>query len=170
MRDYAFGWNAQGLGHFFRKDYPQAGFCFTQARLFAHDLGVTDYNLGILYFQQGDFPRSETHYLRSIRSHLSQYRDRRTWPVISGELARVYNNLGTLKERQELYGEAAAFYEKSLEADPSFVSACYNMAVVHWKMQKWDEVVFYLEKTLRMDPSHKEARYYLDKLSKKRLP
>lgn len=89
-----------------------------------------------------------------------------TVEYIKSQLAMFYLHLGVNWERLGNLYNAVECYNKSLQYNPYYVDAYYNLAVVYWRKQDWDKVRYYLSQVLRLHPQHREARYYIEKIPK----
>ncbi|MCX7910385.1 MAG: DUF2723 domain-containing protein [Endomicrobia bacterium] len=80
-------------------------------------------------------------------------------------LANCYLHLGVVLEKKGMRDEAINVYNKSLEYNPYFADAYYNLAVIYWYKKDWYKVKYYLEQTLKLNPYHKEAKFFLNLIS-----
>jgi len=58
-------------------------------------------------------------------------------------------------------GLAAENYEQAAKADPDFVEAHFNLALLRFDEQRWDEAVALFEKALELSPAETDALGYI---------
>ncbi|HHT9135741.1 MAG TPA: tetratricopeptide repeat protein, partial [Candidatus Wunengus sp. YC60] len=56
-----------------------------------------------------------------------------------------------------LFKEAIEAYKKAAEADPNFISAYYNLALIYYQNQCFDSAIVNLKKVIELDPSDASA-------------
>jgi tetratricopeptide (TPR) repeat protein len=85
------------------------------------ELARSYYNRGILFYDEGDRQGAEFGFrtamglLEGIENGSATKNGKRSSPKPIQELARVYNNLATLQEREGKSGEARAMYERAIQ-------------------------------------------------------
>jgi hypothetical protein len=70
-------------------------------------------------------------------------------------------NCGNASYRQKLYSQSEAWYRKSLDLDPGYADAHFNLAVALQALGRGAESRHELEEVLRIDPSRTEVRSFL---------
>jgi len=72
-------------------------------------------------------------------------------------LNEVRNNLGVMKARRGLYGEALAGFTQAYQGDPTDADVCFNMGVTLWQMKRLEEAAGYLGEALERNGEDAEA-------------
>src|SRR5215467_10371022 len=75
-----------------------------------------------------------------------------------------YLESGNRYFEKEKYREAAIQYSNSLQVDPNFAAAHYELARTYMKMASWTSAYDELNKTLRLDPNNLNAHLDLGNL------
>ena len=68
--------------------------------------------------------------------------------------AQVYNVLGRKQEYLDREAEAMSSYERTIELDPAYLLAHYNLAVILQKRGQTDEAIVSLRRVAAIDPGH----------------
>ncbi|MDD5687143.1 MAG: DUF2723 domain-containing protein [Elusimicrobia bacterium] len=141
---------------------------FNEAISIKEDYPSIYYNLGWLYYQKNDLEKTEYYYKESIKYYTKMYNDAieyKSFPEVVDSIlydwAIVYNNLGTIYEKQNKTNEAISEYNEAVKIKSDYMDAHYNMAVAYWRLNKWDKVIEELEKTLKINPNNIDAQKYL---------
>jgi class 3 adenylate cyclase/tetratricopeptide (TPR) repeat protein len=108
-------------------------------------LGIAEVatNIGAIYHNLGDFAKAEEYYQTSLKI----YQNKGSWQ----ELARCYNNFGSLAEDKNQPREALAFHRKSMaiwkaNRETSWQGISYmHLGVCHDKIGNADSALYYLE-------------------------
>ncbi len=75
-----------------------------------------------------------------------------------------YFSLGILADDRGKHQDAISYYRRSLEVDPKFEDALYNLAAVYADLRRFDEAKALLEKLLVLNPNAADARALLNKI------
>lgn len=72
-------------------------------------------------------------------------------------IAQKYFDEAELFRGNGLYKEAVEAYKKTIEADPSFIGAYYNLALIYHRTQQFDNAITNLKKVIELDPQDASA-------------
>lgn len=72
-------------------------------------------------------------------------------------IAQKHFDEAELFRENGLYKEAIEAYKKAAEADPNFISAYYNLALIYYQNQCFDSAIVNLKKVIELDPSDASA-------------
>jgi Tfp pilus assembly protein PilF len=86
------------------------------------DAQIIRTNLGVVYWDRGDFVSAEREWTRSL-GPLRPY-------------ASTLNNLGLLRTHQERYDEAIAFFEQAMHDRPKYMEPYKNLGAAYAKMDR----------------------------------
>ncbi len=106
--------------------------------ILAHNL------LGSLYKNKGDFKKAIDHYQKSIEIKPT---------------AQPYFNLATVQEKIDLWDQARANYEKSIELNPYYAPTYVNLGGVYLKLNKPLVAINYFKKSLEKNRNYSPAFY-----------
>ncbi len=127
------------------------------------------YRLGFYYFQKSDYPRAIRFFERSesLQEEMSKkLEEYHSLPEVSqavkSDWAEANLNLGVVYEKAGYPKKSEAAYLKTLNINPRFARAHYNIAVLYWN-KDWRKVVDHLKEALRIDPRNPEASAFLPK-------
>ncbi|MFH1352275.1 MAG: DUF2723 domain-containing protein [bacterium] len=166
--DYASAFFTEGLRCYYDGLYEKAKDLSMKGLAFNPYNADILYNLGAIYHVDGDPDEAMKFYQAAVIALGHEYRDKRTSPLINGQEARCYSNIGTICEKKGAFDDALNFYEKAVERDPGFAQGYYNIGVVYWKKKAWMKVISSFEKCLEIEPDNQQARYYLE-IAKQRI-
>lgn len=124
--------------------------------LFSHSLAVagpselTHNNLGMAYFEEGDYARGEAEFRKSL--------------AINPDGLDANVNLANALARQDRAAEAIAAYRKVLEINPSMPDIHNNLGVALARQGRMTEAVPHFHRALSIDPDFAPAREILRQL------
>jgi tetratricopeptide (TPR) repeat protein len=78
--------------------------------------------------------------------------------------ATLLNSLGSALGHLSRNDEAAAYFERAIDADPLYGGSYYNLAVVLWLKNRHMEVVSRLEQRLAQTPDFPEGAEWLRRI------
>ncbi|MGM0598785.1 MAG: tetratricopeptide repeat protein [Candidatus Rifleibacteriota bacterium] len=78
---------------------------------------------------------------------------------------KVYFTLGNLKDKQKKNNEAIEYWEKTLDYDPDYSEACYNLGVGYYKLDRIDKARKFWKKVLLLNPDSSILRATEDALN-----
>ena len=81
------------------------------------------YNLALIFQEKGELDRA-----------LASYGNARRFVKKTSDLRDIYNNIGNIYNRLELYNEAIGYYEKSLSIDPGYTVAANNLKLTRRRL------------------------------------
>jgi Flp pilus assembly protein TadD len=110
---------------------------------------VPHYNLGLLYARQAR--EAATPALRQQKYSLAISQLQQAQKLRVGD-ARALSALGWASFNAGNLKEAAAWYEKAVQADPKLQSAHANLGLVLERLHQPDEAVKHLKEAIRLDP------------------
>ena len=84
---------------------------------------ATHYNLALVLQEKGDLDQA-----------LASYDNALKFAGKATDLRDIYNNIGNLYNRLELYNEAIVYYEKSLSIDPGYTVAANNLKLTRRRL------------------------------------
>lgn len=79
--------------------------------------------------------------------------------------AKVYFTFGNVKDKQKKTNEAIKYWEKTLDYDPDYCEACYNLGVGYYKLNQIGKAREYWKKVLLLNPDSSILRATEDALS-----
>ena len=122
----------------------------------------TFYNLGLVYFQKGEYQKAEKEFKQAI--YLNQLFD------------KAYYDLGYLYFIQEKYDDTIEQWNKILEIEPDFPNkyiVLNNLGIVYQKKEIPDRALEYFVQALQLvpegDPIEKEIEEEINKVYKSKL-
>jgi Tfp pilus assembly protein PilF/4-amino-4-deoxy-L-arabinose transferase-like glycosyltransferase len=141
------------------------------------DLPANHNNLGIGYYETGEFEKAVLEYQKALaidpgyaRSHVNlasaYYRmGKRPEAIASYEmaisldpaLAEAHYALGNIYSDGGEYDKASKFYAKTIEADPGYVEAYSNLAYAYMGMGRYAEAEEACRSVMTIDPSYAPA-------------
>jgi tetratricopeptide (TPR) repeat protein len=80
--------------------------------------------------------------------------------VAYAQSAEEWNARGKEAYSKNQYEEAAKFYSKALEVDPSFQKVLFNRGLTYYRMNKWQEARSDLGAAISANPKDHEACFY----------
>lgn len=105
-------------------------------------------NLGILYFEKGDFDNSQIVYEQALR--------------LCPENPRIHSNLGYLKWLKGDIQEAVRYYETAIELDPFYDIPHNNLGVIHLDvLGNVSRAIELIEKSIKLNERYALAYYNL---------
>jgi tetratricopeptide (TPR) repeat protein/TolB-like protein len=147
---YNEAWLRLGKTYFDDRQYDQAISAFAQVS--STDPGAREANfyLGLAAYYQGDFSRAESAF---------------NFVAVRLPLPEVYNNLGVATARLSERKQAAALFQKAVEADSNDPDYHFNLAVVLSQSGDPLDATRHLKECLDLRPEDAEAHSLLDALS-----
>ncbi len=133
-------------------------------------LNFTRFNIAKIYQAQGKLELSSQEVFNSL-SGLKDWRKRRDdyLAMLNKYLKSVkitsavtfYNDLGIAFANQGLFQAAVVSFKRSLELEPRYADACFNLGLAYWKMGLKREAIFAFKAALRINPNHLKAKGFL---------
>jgi Ca-activated chloride channel homolog len=123
-RASARGKNEEGNRLYQEKKYPEAMKRYTEAQLEAPDSPQLHYNLGNVFFRQGEIEKAREEYRRALAAA-----DASLDP-------RAIYNLGNTFFSQQQYQEAVSAYQRTLKLSPKDMDAKRNLELALLAMKK----------------------------------
>lgn len=112
---------------------------------------AVDFNrAGVFYGKKGDFVQSQKNFDYAIT-------------LVNQSSAKVYYNMGIIKEKQSLYDEAIKFYEKSIERNPYLVNSLERAGELYFNAGEYDRAIIYGEAVLKIEPKNQNVIPWLEK-------
>jgi len=112
-------------------------------------MGTAQNNLGLGYWNKGDYPRALEHFTFSLES-CQELGDKKG-------IGRCYGNIGLIYWTQGNYPKALDYDFKALKideeiGDPNLISICLgNIGLVYWNQAEYGKAREYFEKALKID-------------------
>jgi len=135
--------------------YDEAIAAYESIRTRVPALSVVGLQLGNAYLQKKDYDRAEAEFTRVLKSEAAT--------------AAACYNLGEAKAARGLPDEAAAWYQKSAEADPLWTKPLMKLAVLAQNQGNREAAIGYLKQVVALDPGSAEgarAAAALERLSR----
>ena len=148
---------------------------------------VARYNLGVLYYSWGLYPRAFTLFEKleqdNPRQPLYAYlcasallgegrvdkaRERLLSLSRRGDFKEVYNDLGLLERARSDGKKAREFFKKALKVDPKYLPALNNLGIQYLEAKDYPAARKVFESALSQNPSYPEALYNLGVLEMER--
>ncbi len=162
----------------------QAISCLQKAAELQPTLAATHYNMGVIYFDQGNFPESAEAYrlaheraphdpdilynLAITLKKQNKTEDAATCYekllLISPDDTDARYNLGIIYKNMNLREKAATCFEQVLSRDPNFIPAHNHLAHLHHKAGDTEKAIPHYQQVLRLDPGHTAAKHMLASL------
>ena len=111
------------------------------------ELAGAHYNLGVLYFSQGNFAGAELAYRQA--------------GAITPEDPDIFFNLALTMKKMGRLAEAKNQYEKVLSITASDLDTHYNLGILLKEMDAPEEAINSFEKAIALDPAYLSAHKYL---------
>ncbi|HOD41858.1 MAG TPA: O-antigen ligase family protein, partial [Candidatus Wallbacteria bacterium] len=64
----------------------------------------------------------------------------------------IYNNLGFISIRKQLYDDAVGYFENAIGCDPKSADSLNNLGIVYFHKKVYDKAEYYYNKALKMNP------------------
>jgi hypothetical protein len=110
-----------------------------------------DYNrAGVYYGKKGDFLQSQKNFDYAI-------------DLVNQSSAKVYYNMGVIKENQSLFDEALKYYEKSIERNPHLVNSLERAGELYFNAGEFDRAIIAGEAVLAIEPKNQNVIPWLEK-------
>lgn len=103
------------------------------------------YNLGILFFETGEYQKSLENFNKAVMSDEYFY--------------LAHYNAGNVYRKLKNYVLSAESYRKAITVKPDFEDAHYNLGVVLEYSQNFNEALISYENTLKLNPGNIEAKW-----------
>ena len=113
--------------------------------LISHGKATSDthYNLGCMYFQDGDLQQALQHYQESIR--------------LKPDNIFAVNNLGSVYRRLGRSAAAIVQYTRALQINPQDIRAHNNLGVIYMGEGRMEEAIEHFDEALRISPEFAES-------------
>jgi tetratricopeptide (TPR) repeat protein len=140
------------LGHTYydKRDYKNAAGWFDKVPAADPAGREAQFYLGMSAFYLGDFPRAQSAF---------------AFVVARLPLGEVYNNLGVVAERRGAKN-AAEFFQRAADADPTDADYHFNLAVALYKSGDAAAAAKQLKEEVALKPGDGEAKSFLDAISR----
>ncbi len=107
-------------------------------------------NLGLAYFEKGDFAAAESQFRRAIE--------------VDPQASMAYYNLGSIYYQQGRLEESRERFAKAVHVDPHYANAHNYLATVLRDMRRRDEARYHYGQALRAHPQFRQAYFNLGTL------
>lgn len=142
---------AQGMGNLhadYLQNLPAAIACYESAKALNPSDLENYLQLGLLYFQQGNYGNAETVYRQALR--------------IAPKHSRIYSNLGYLRWMADDLDEAMAHYQTAIALDAEYEIPLNNLGVIHLDMLgDFQQARMLFERAIAVNPHYALAWYNL---------
>ncbi|MFH1283637.1 MAG: DUF2723 domain-containing protein [bacterium] len=169
IEDYAKSHMALGSEDMTSGDYRRAINNFRKALALKSVFPSAHYSTGYCYFQLEEFNKAYSSFVKATEG-FNEMLDRAERyyslaDVVTGikkDYSQTLINMGVLDEKKGNTESSIELYMKAIILDPNQAQAYFNLAVVYWKLEKWDDVVRLLEQVLKINPNFSGAKQYLE--------
>ncbi len=141
---FEFNYFAGNIEYFYGKNYDKAMFYFKKTKSLFPNYDRLYNNLGIIYFNMGDFKNAEENYKKAI--------------YLNPNRPETYNNIGSLYIETGKYNDAIPYLLKCIEISPSFYIAYFNLGMAYYLKGDYKKAKEYFKKTLEIKPDFKPAK------------
>jgi tetratricopeptide (TPR) repeat protein/TolB-like protein len=138
-----------GMTYFHERQYDQAASWLAKVAPSDPHAGQANFYLGLAACAQGDYDRAETAF-NFVTARLP--------------LTEVYNNLGVVAARRGKKN-AAEFFQKAIDADPSDADYHFNLAVTLYRAGDLAGASRHLRETLALNPGDADAKSLQETIS-----
>lgn len=138
-----------------RKDYPRSVWMIELALKKAPQEGLFHYQLGRLYWEQGD----ESAALKELKQASE----------LNADLADAHYVMGYMALSRDALSEAEKLFQKAIQADHKHFPSVMGMAGVKMKMKEWPAAAVFLEDAIRLNPNSYKARLTLAQIQEVQL-
>ena len=136
-------------------------------------LNFTRFNIAKIYQAQGKLELSAQEIFNSL-SDVKDWRERKNdyLTMLNKYLKSVkitgavtfYNDLGIEFAKQSLFQAAVVSFKRSLELEPRYADACFNLGLAYWNLGLKREAIFAFKAALRINPNHLKAKGFLSEV------
>jgi tetratricopeptide (TPR) repeat protein len=133
-------------------------------------LNFTHFNIAKIYQAQGKLQLSAKEILDSIPEITDSFKKKYDYTSLINKYlksvkltaaVRLYNDLGIYFAAQGLFQEAVFSFKRSLELEPFYADAYFNLGLAYWHLGLKKEALSAIKKALKINPNHLRAKGFL---------
>lgn len=148
------------------------------------DSAMVHYNIGLVYYDQGDYPQALEEFTRADRlapsdsdtlfnlalcqkktgDRLAAIATYARLLVIEPDHVDGHYNLGSCFRDMHEDDQAIVCYQRALTLQPAYLPAVRNLAILHHRSGETDEAIRYYSQVLELDPENESIGYLLASL------
>jgi tetratricopeptide (TPR) repeat protein len=144
--------NSEADGHFLEgnalshsMNYSEAISCYKKAVEIMPDMHEAWYNMGISYYNLGDYHKSISCYEKAVE--------------IKPDKHEAWYNMGNSHYNLGDYHKSISCYEKAVEIKPDMHEAWYNLGISYFNLGDYHKSIACYEKAVEIKPDKNEAWY-----------
>jgi Tfp pilus assembly protein PilF len=136
-------------------------------------LNFTHFNIAKIYQAQGKLQLSTREVLNSIPEITDSFKEKNDYPTIINKYlksvkltaaVKLYNDLGVEFAIRGLFQAAVFAFKKSVELEPRYADAYFNLGLAYWNLGSKREAVSAIKRALKINPNHLKAKGFLTKI------
>ncbi len=110
-------------------------------------------SLGVIYAKEGDYEKAKRFFWKGIDCFREKGASQSSGRISAGPLLGIlYNNLGSLAEKEQDLSAALKYYRNAVLVDERNAEGHIRIAGVYGSMQDLDRAIFHLNEAVRIDP------------------
>ncbi len=165
--------NNIGCAYELKGDLEEALRHYNLALKLDQGLNFAHFNIARIYKVQGKTEQSAIAIFNSLPEIKSREKDKNNFVLLISEQipfmnmtqpALFYNDLGVIFANKKYFYAASICFKRSLELNPSYGDAYFNLGLAFWNMGEKKEAVKALKMVIKISPNHLRAKRFLKEI------